>query len=417
MGACRQLRGVLWKNALLKRAGWLSTLFEVAVPVAMMSLTVLLKDLSTQYDNPAIAYTCGPARPFDTSQPALLPVPDVAWVGCLQRPAECAPGAEDTQGYYQLALPALPPPFDALIGQLYGSIGSVNFLSFTVGDASAAFEDLPIDGISLSNPSLTLPVLMSRLVDNQVVLALVQGGPAADVAAFAAWLEAQAPGNGAAVRLFASEAQLQDFIEGPDYENPAANGAGKVAFALVFEETDRAAATWRYTIRANYTSPVFGQQRQPTVACLYPFRNSRRQCRFQWTVPSTREPAVRRFRQLPSRSRLYGYAYGGFSTLQLAVDTYILFGDRTGDVTLQPSYSLFPVPHLRCPLAPACAPHAHMCAHALVETEEEKRNDERPEELREQPKLSRSAFGVCRCVRTKRTTSSTWWTGCSASSS
>ena len=32
----------------------------------------------------------------------------------------------------------LPPPFDALIGQLYGSIGSVNFLSFTVGDASAA---------------------------------------------------------------------------------------------------------------------------------------------------------------------------------------------------------------------------------------------------------------------------------------
>ena len=99
MGACRQLRGVLWKNALLKRAGWLSTLFEVAVPVAMMSLTVLLKDLSTQYDNPAIAYTCGPARPFDTSQPALLPVPDV-WLDAAP-PPELLPA---------LALPKVQTP-------------------------------------------------------------------------------------------------------------------------------------------------------------------------------------------------------------------------------------------------------------------------------------------------------------------
>ena len=40
---------------------------------------------------------------------------------------------------------------------------------------------------------------------------------------------------------------------------------GQVAFAIVFGAMDRAAAQWRYTIRANYTSPVFGQQRQPTV--------------------------------------------------------------------------------------------------------------------------------------------------------
>ena len=86
---------------------------------------------------------------------------------------------------------------------------------------------------------------------------------------------------------------------------------------------DREAAQWSYTIRANYTSPVFGQQRQPTVACLYPGSN-RRPCRFRWTVPSTREPPVRRFRRLPSRSRLYGYTFGGFSTLQLTVDTYII---------------------------------------------------------------------------------------------
>eukprot|EP01051_Picozoa_sp_SAG22_P004013 SAG22_NODE_206_length_15281_cov_6.078975_8_plen_230_part_00 len=177
-------------------------------------------------------------------------------------------------------------------------------------------------------------------------------------------------GTGAAVRVFPTEAELEAFIGGAGYENPEGSGAGKVAFAIVFGQMDRAAADWSYTIRANYTSPVFGQQRQPTVACLYP-GSQRRPCPFQWTVsskhrlcavlpvfrsktapfravpqqqvPSTREPATRRFRQLPSRSRLYGYTFGGYSTLQLAVDTYILFGDRAGAVSFEPSYSLMPV--------------------------------------------------------------------------
>ena len=38
----RQLGAVLWRNVLLKRAAWFSTSFEVAVPVSMMALTVLL---------------------------------------------------------------------------------------------------------------------------------------------------------------------------------------------------------------------------------------------------------------------------------------------------------------------------------------------------------------------------------------
>jgi hypothetical protein len=120
-------------------------------------------------------------------------------------------------------------------------------------------------------------------------------------------------------------------------------------------------------------------------------------------VPSTAEPPVRRFRQLPSRSRLYGYTYGGFSTLQvrppshhhrrhliltssssssphphlfviiitssssshhhhhlittippspsphptrstpqLALDEYILFGERSGAVSFEPSFGLMP---------------------------------------------------------------------------
>ena len=71
------------------KAAWFSTLFEIGIPVSMMALTVLLKDLSTQYDAPSIAYTCGPARPFDTSQPELFPEVNLAWLGCYERPPVC----------------------------------------------------------------------------------------------------------------------------------------------------------------------------------------------------------------------------------------------------------------------------------------------------------------------------------------
>ena len=312
----RQLQGVLWKNLLLKRAAWFATLFEVAIPVGMMALTVLLKDLSTQYDAPSIAYTCGPARPFDTSQPSLMPF-GMAWLGCYQRPDVCPAGVANEMGYYQLPLPVdLPPPFDTLIGSIYGQLGYINFLSYTVGDESLAFDtgELGLEGLGLENPSLAIGALMERLVLNDAVLAL---SPAtAEVAAFAAWLELQAPGTESAVQTFASEDDLETFIASADYENLDANGAGKIAFAIAFDQMDRVGAQWSYTIRANYTSPVFGQQRQPTVACLYP-GSQRRPCRFRWTVPSTSEPPTRRFRRLPSRSRLYGYTFGGFSTLQL----------------------------------------------------------------------------------------------------
>ena len=208
----RQLQGVLWKNLLLKRAAWFATLFEVAIPVGMMALTVLLKDLSTQFDAPSIAYTCGPARPFDTSEPALAPF-DLGWLGCYQRPDVCPAGAANEMGYYQLPLPVdLPPPFDALIGPIYAQLGYINFLSFTVGDAQLSFDtgELGLEGLGLENPSLTIGALMERLVLNEAVLALVPATP--EVAEFAAWLELQAPGTDSAVQTFASEDDLETFI-------------------------------------------------------------------------------------------------------------------------------------------------------------------------------------------------------------
>jgi hypothetical protein len=127
---------------------------------------------------------------------------DLGWLGCFQRPAACPAGADDAQGYYQQPLPPLPPPLDTLLGQLYGSIGYVSFLGFTVGDTSGAWDDdLPLEGLPLQNPSLSLPALLERLALNGAVLALAPAGPA--VAGLAGWLAERAPGTEAAVRAIA----------------------------------------------------------------------------------------------------------------------------------------------------------------------------------------------------------------------
>jgi hypothetical protein len=47
------------------------------------------------------------------------------------------------------------------------------------------------------------------------------------------------------VRTFTDEAALEAFIAGPGYENREANGAGKVAFAVVLEQACRAPAHTR----------------------------------------------------------------------------------------------------------------------------------------------------------------------------
>ena len=88
-----------------QRAAWVGTLFEVLIPVGMMSLTVLLKDLSTQFDAPAIAYTCGPARPSQgppgrsrcwPAQPLCSALPR----GLSVRRRESRPAGQDRRGRF-----------------------------------------------------------------------------------------------------------------------------------------------------------------------------------------------------------------------------------------------------------------------------------------------------------------------------
>ena len=85
MGRARQLQALMRRAALGKLDGWQGSLIELALPIGFASLLILLKDLADVYDSPNVAYSCGPARPFDDSTPGLPP--DLGWLGCYQRPA------------------------------------------------------------------------------------------------------------------------------------------------------------------------------------------------------------------------------------------------------------------------------------------------------------------------------------------
>ena len=105
MARGRQLQALLRRGALGKADGWKGSLIELALPVAFASLLVLVKSIADVYDSPAVAYSCGPARPFDESTPALG---ELGWLGCYVRP-ELPACPIDTYLLRQTFLLALSP--------------------------------------------------------------------------------------------------------------------------------------------------------------------------------------------------------------------------------------------------------------------------------------------------------------------
>ncbi|CAM9315593.1 unnamed protein product [Choristocarpus tenellus] len=95
--ALRQLGAMLRKNALLKLGDWAQTLAEVTIPALFMLLLVWIKSITTTYDSPNVAYTCGQTRPWmyqeqlDFSDLFSNPL-----VECLLKPPDC-----ETDSYYR----------------------------------------------------------------------------------------------------------------------------------------------------------------------------------------------------------------------------------------------------------------------------------------------------------------------------
>ena len=308
MGRPRQLQALMRRVMLGKLSEWQGSIIELLLPIGFASLLILLKDLADVYDSPNVAYSCGPARPFDTSTPELG---DLGWLGCYQRP-ELPACPIDT--YYQ-SLFELP-----VIGELAGSLGYLTFLSFTVSD-ELTYEATDALGLPLDVPSLTIETIVSRLFTNGALLAVAPetAGGAADAGAdaFITWLQAEIgtgadPASAAAVFSFASEAALETYILNPEYDNAEGFEDGKVGMAIVFQETDEAMNTWRYAIRGNFTSPIFGQQAMPTVACLYNGSKSNpRPCGFTQTVPPTNTAAINDFIRPVTATSVLGYSFSG----------------------------------------------------------------------------------------------------------
>jgi hypothetical protein len=55
----KQLKSILWKNWLLKVSHPWSTAAEILLPVIFMALLILIKQITSSYDSPNVAYTCG----------------------------------------------------------------------------------------------------------------------------------------------------------------------------------------------------------------------------------------------------------------------------------------------------------------------------------------------------------------------
>ena len=393
----RQLKALVRRGILVKLSGWKGSLVELALPIAFSSLLVLLKTIADIQESPNVAYSCGPAAPFDARpvDAGVLPptTESLAWLGCFIMPqslptppnGEClAPDLPEDGGnsYYQnqIAVPDLGFSFAA-------SLGYVNFLAFPVAPADDPFA--PASALLRKNaPSLPLLTMMERLAgvkcsegacpscadgtpagtcsDGSVrdgapaVLALApetdDATLTAAATAFRAWLLNELntlTGTDQVfdqyVRLFDRETganSLEEYVKAVEYD-AVPPVVDKVGIALVIQTGSNPATNeWVYAIRANYTSPIFGQQAEPTPACLYNGRGS--DCGYAGGIPPTNIPSLTL--QLPiSGSNTEGYGYSGFLTLQNTMNRYILSTAQTPpvEIALTPSVALMPTKAFR----------------------------------------------------------------------
>jgi len=109
------LRAILWKNYLLKTSAPVTTIMEIAIPVAFMGLLILIKSVTTSIDSPAVAYYCGQAAPwFYTTN---LTETNIGPLQCALQPTQCT-----VPNYYQSAQTLNP------YGEFYEQYGK--FLAF-----------------------------------------------------------------------------------------------------------------------------------------------------------------------------------------------------------------------------------------------------------------------------------------------
>mmetsp|Transcript_26423 Transcript_26423/g.39214 ORF Transcript_26423/g.39214 Transcript_26423/m.39214 type:complete len:1955 (+) Transcript_26423:136-6000(+) len=332
----KQLKAILWKNYLLKIAHPWGTAAEILLPVLFMALLILIKQITSSYDSPNIAYYCGNAYPwFYTSDITNDSTP----VTCLEKPAGCS-----ESNYYRGSFRS---GTGEKLYEQYGyvdsaaSYGSSNnpFYTFTVGDESQLYEQTGTD-----NPSLPMYNILERLQLNNVILAISPVhysdelySQCQNLSSYI--LEETSQDFAETIKLFKSKNEMDNYMTDKDYDDEDYEW-GKIGLGIMLYEADVAGIKWEYAIRTNYSYP-WEADNDDTVACLYGGGNNESySCDFIYSIPSTQFYTQDLYKP-QSMEFIYGYSYSGFSTLQLVMDKYI-FSQYGSDVNIMASMGLMP---------------------------------------------------------------------------
>ena len=120
-----QIKLALVKNFLLKRANIVTTVIEILYPVFIISLLVLIKNVTEIVDSPNASYFCGNTYPWKYAN-SLKGALNFAPYFCVMRPNECSNGK-----YYQTKVKIDNPLSDDEIA-VYGKIGQYRWLAITI---------------------------------------------------------------------------------------------------------------------------------------------------------------------------------------------------------------------------------------------------------------------------------------------
>jgi len=194
----RQLKAILYKNYLLKRANVLSTAAEVFLPVIFMALLILIKQITTQYNSPNVAYYCGNAAPwYYTESLSFSNIADNELINCQVQPPSCT-----TSNYYQdgYNFPGAPGTVYSQLGYVSSGsgLGTQNpAYTYTIADDTEFYNNAMI-----TNPSMTLENILNRFSTYGVLLAV-------------------AAGNGASLQTTQQATNLTSYIQAqaPQYQN------------------------------------------------------------------------------------------------------------------------------------------------------------------------------------------------------
>lgn len=354
-----QLKAILWKNWLEKYAHFggkvlfllltlnlfsvlLAFLVEILLPVVFMALLILIKQITTKYDSPNVAFYCGQTYPwlyssgFDSNQPDSFQL-----LSCLEKPKTCS-----ASNYYEHSM-----RFKYNNTKLYDQYGytvtpssngktSYPFYAFTIADESSIFNYGANDGPSFENPSLPFCTMIERIHAVRAILVVAPSAPELLPASEQLYQYFNSSCNAtlsSSIQLFPSESYLTDYVKEKDYDKIDFK-VGKVAFAVVLNEVNIPKAQWDYKIRVNWT--IDNEQGDPTVACLYDG------CKFTYTIPPTTDYTYDLYKPVAS-DWVFGYSHSGFLTLQLMVDKYIFSHYNNAKTEVMASIGLMPTQHFK----------------------------------------------------------------------